>query len=216
MGTHRIATHGEAVNMKIFGILSTVLASAAAQYPIGGLHTGYAGYGAPLGYAGVPIHAAAYAAPIIPAAAPLAAAAPVVAAAPVAAAAPLAAVSAETTSSQFRAEDEEGNTSYGYQNINNAAQQSGNALTGVQGSYSFRDEAGLHTISYFADALGYRVTGRSRRSVPVAPIAPIGYAGIAAPIDAAAYAAGPAAPSREAILTTIKLNPGHAVFYRVD
>merc|ERR1712112_474493 len=210
MGTHRLATHGEAVNMKFFGILSTVLASAAAQYPIGGLHTGYAGYGAPLGYAGVPIHANAYAAPIIPAAAPLAAAAPV------AAAAPLAAVSAETTSSQFRAEDEEGNTSYGYQNINNAAQQTGNALTGVQGSYSFRDEAGLHTVSYVADALGYRVTGRSRRSVPVAPIAPIGYAGIAAPIDAAAYAAGPAAPSREAILTTIKLNPGHAVFYRVD
>merc|ERR1712112_549971 len=200
MGTHRLATHGEAVNMKFFGILSTVLASAAAQYPIGGLHTGYAGYGAPLGYAGVPIHANAYAAPIIPAAAPLAAAAPV------AAAAPLAAVSAETTSSQFRAEDEEGNTSYGYQNINNAAQQTGNALTGVQGSYSFRDEAGLHTVSYVADALGYRVTGRSRRSVPVAPIAPIGYAGIAAPIDAAAYAAGPAAPSREAILTTIKLN----------
>merc|ERR1712036_73176 len=206
MGTHRLATHGEAVNMKFFGILSTVLASAAAQYPIGGLHTGYAGYGAPLGYAGVPIHAAAYAAPIIPAAAPLAAAAPVVAAAAPVAAAPLAAVSAETTSSQFRAEDEEGNTSYGYQNINNA----------VQGSYSFRDEAGLHTVSYVADALGYRVTGRSRRSVPVAPIAPIGYAGIAAPIDAAAYAAGPAAPSREAILTTIKLNPGHAVFYRVD
>merc|ERR1712112_264233 len=210
MGTHRLATHGEAVNMKFFGILSTVLASAAAQYPIGGLHTGYAGYGAPLGYAGVPIHANAYAAPIIPAAAPLAAAAPV------AAAAPLAAVSAETTSSQFRAEDEEGNTSYGYQNINNAAQQSGNAISGVQGSYSFRDEAGLHTVSYVADALGYRVTGRSRRSVPVAPIAPIGYAGIAAPIDAAAYAAGPAAPSREAILTPIKLNPGHAVFYRVD
>merc|ERR1712240_890136 len=205
MGTHRLATHGETVNMKFFGILSTALASAAAQYPIG-----YAGYGAPLGYSGVPIHAAAYAAPIIPAAAPLAAATPV------AAAAPLAAVSAETTSSQFRAEDEEGNTSYGYQNINNAAQQSGNALTGVQGSYSFRDEAGLHTVSYVADALGYRVTGRSRRSVPVAPIAPIGYAGIAAPIDAAAYAAGPAAPSREAILTTIKLNPGHAVFYRVD
>merc|ERR1712180_510946 len=204
MGTHRLATHGETVNMKFFGILSTVLASAAAQYPIGGLHTGYAGYGAPLGYAGVPIHAAAYAAPIIPAAAPLAAAAPV------------AAVSAETTSSQFRAEDEEGNTSYGYQNINNAAQQTGNALTGVQGSYSFRDEAGLHTVSYVADALGYRVTGRSRRSAPVAPITPIGYAGIAAPIDAAAYAAGPAAPSREAVLTTIKLNPGHAVFYRVD
>merc|ERR1712080_458386 len=131
-----------------------------------------------MGYAaGVPIHAAGYAAPLVHAAAPVAA------------------VSGETTSSQFRAEDEEGNTAYGYQNINNAAQQTGNALTGVQGSYSFVDEAGHHTVSYIADALGYRVTGRSRRSAP---------------------ALGPAAPSREAVLTTIKLNPGHAVFYRVD
>merc|ERR1712105_538678 len=182
MGTHRLATLGAAVNMKFFAILSTVLASAAAQYPYAGLHSGYAGYGAPLGYAGVPIHAAAYAAPVAAAAyaAPAAAVAPV-------AAAPLAAVSAETTSSQFRAEDEAGNTAYGYQNINNAAQQTGNAAGGVAGSYTFRDEAGVHTVSYVADDFGYRVTGRSKRSAQVAPIA---YAGIAAPVAAAAYTAG--------------------------
>merc|ERR1712215_286579 len=43
-------------------------------------------------------------------------------------------------------------------------------------------------------------------------------AGVAAPL-AATYAAAPlaaAAPSREAVLTTVKLNPGHAISYRVD
>jgi len=48
-----------------------------------------------------------------------------------------------------------------------------------------------------------------------APIA----APLAAPAVAATYAAAPlaaAAPSREAVLTTVKLNPGHAISYRVD
>jgi len=41
---------------------------------------------------------------------------------------------------------------------------------------------------------------------------------IAAPAVTYAHAAAVpvAAPSREAVLTTVKLNPGHAVFYRVD
>merc|ERR1712123_35468 len=38
-------------------------------------------------------------------------------------------------------------------------------------------------------------------------------AGVAAPLAAAPVAA---APSREAVLTTIKANPGHAIVYRVD
>merc|ERR1712080_254699 len=42
----------------------------------------------------------------------------------------------------------------------------------------------------------------------VAPAA-VTYAAGAVPVAAAA-------PSREAVLTTVKLNPGHAVFYRVD
>merc|ERR1719187_451854 len=44
----------------------------------------------------------------------------------------------------------------------------------------------------------------------VAPAA-VTYAGVA-PVAVA----GAAAPSREAVLTTVKLNPGHAVSYRVD
>merc|ERR1711970_617047 len=85
-------------------------------------------------------YAAAYApavaaAPAAYAAAPVAvAAAPAAyAAAPVAvAAAPIAAPIAGPVSSQFQAQDEFGNLAYGYQNINSAKQEQGNAYGGVQ------------------------------------------------------------------------------------
>merc|ERR1712235_29354 len=233
--------------------------------------------------------AAAPAIAAAPVAATYAAAAPVVAAAPVAAPA----------SSQYQAQDEFGNVAYGYQNINSAKQESGNALGGVTGSYTYADEAGVHTVNYVADALGFRVAGDNLPVAPVhAAVAPVNTlapvvdtpevveakaaffqaydaakAGIvkrsaqialpasyaaapvaatytaapaiaaapavdstyaaapaiaAAPAVAATYAAAPAiaaaplaatyaaAPSRDAVLTTIKLNPGHATFYRVD
>merc|ERR1712233_290050 len=92
-----------------------------------------------------------------PVAATYAAAAPVVAAAPVAAPA----------SSQFQAQDEFGNIAYGYQNINSAKQESGNAYGGVTGSYTYADEAGVHTVNYVADALGFRVAGDN---LPVGPV----------------------------------------------
>merc|ERR1719339_57801 len=203
--------------MKFFVLLSTTLAAASAQYPVAygaGLgyapHAAYGAYGvAPAAYHGV---AAAYhaAAPVAVAAAPA-----------VAAVAP---VAPEVTSSQYRAEDEAGNTAYGYQNINNAAEQRGTANgNGVTGSYSYVDEAGHHSVSYVADDFGYRVIGRTRRSAQVAPVAYAGHnlVGAIAPaayaaVAPAAVAAAPAAPARDAVLTTIKLNPGHAVFYRVD
>merc|ERR1712036_154220 len=178
-------------------------------------------------------YAAAYAAPAIaaPAIAAPAYAAPVAAAAPVVAAAPVAA----STSSQFQAQDEFGNLAYGYQNVNSAKQERGNTYGGVEGSYTYVDEAGVHTVNYVADDLGFRVVGDNLPVAPVhnavAPVAPV-YTGVApvAVVDTpevaeakaafhaayAAEAAAPAAPSREAVLTTIKLNPGHAVFYRVD
>merc|ERR1711970_1439964 len=213
-------------------------------------------------------YAAAYApavaaAPAAYAAAPVAvAAAPAAyAAAPVAvAAAPLAAPIAGPVSSQFQAQDEFGNLAYGYQNINSAKQEQGNALGGVTGSYTYADEAGVHTVNYVADDFGFRVASdnlpvapvhtaapvvdtpevaeakaaffaafeaeasRTKRSAQLAAFGPTAYAGLAtgllpaAPVAAAAYAAplAAAAPSREAVLTTVKLNPGHAVFYRVD
>merc|ERR1712111_188496 len=235
-------------------------------------------------YAAAPAIAAPVATATYAAAAPAIAAAPVAAtyaaAAPVVAAAPVAA----PASSQFQAQDEFGNIAYGYQNINSAKQESGNAYGGVTGSYTYADEAGVHTVNYVADGLGFRVAGDNLPVGPVdtavapvhaiAPVvdtpevveakaaffqayeaaksgiakrsaqvlaAPAAYAGYgyatpaaygyaapaaygyaapvaayaAAPVAAAAYAA-PAAPARDAILTTIKLNPGHATFYRVD
>merc|ERR1712112_389114 len=229
-------------------------------------------------------YAAAYtpavaAAPAAYAAAPVAvAAAPAAyAAAPVAvAAAPLAAPVAGPVSSQFQAQDEFGNLAYGYQNINSAKQEQGNTYGGVTGSYTYADEAGVPTVNYVADDLGFRVAGdnlpvapvynaalpvapvfnpapvvdtpevaeakaaffaafeaekaRTKRSAQLATFGPTAYAGLASgllpagPIAAAAYAApvaaaaplAAAAPAREAILTTVKLNPGHAISYRVD
>merc|ERR1712165_473861 len=219
-----------------------------------------------------------------------AAAAPAIAAAPVAATYAAAAPVAAPASSQFQAQDEYGNIAYGYQNINSAKQESGNAYGGVTGSYTYADEAGVHTVNYVADALGFRVAGDNLPVAPVhAAVAPVNTlapvvdtpevveakaaffqaydaakAGIvkrsaqialpatyaaapaiaAAPAVAATYAAAPAiaaaplaatyaaapaiaaapavagayaaAPARDAVLTTIKLNPGHATFYRVD
>merc|ERR1739838_907373 len=215
-------------------------------------------------------YAAAYtpalaAAPVAYAAAPAAYAAAPAAYAAAAAAAPI----AGPVSSQFQAQDEFGNLAYGYQNINSAKQEQGNAYGGVTGSYTYADEAGVHTVNYVADDSGFRVAGdnlpvapvynaalpvapvhlaapvvdtpevaeakaaffaafeaeasRTKRSAQLGAFGPTAYAGLAtgllpaAPVAAAAYAApAAAAPAREAVLTTIKLNPGHAVFYRVD
>jgi len=216
-------------------------------------------------------YAAAYAPAVAAAPAAYAAAPAAYAAAPVAvAAAPLAAPVAGPVSSQFQAQDEFGNLAYGYQNINSAKQEQGNAYGGVTGSYTYADEAGVHTVNYVADDFGFRVASdnlpvapvynaalpvapvhaaapvvdtpevaeakaaffaafeaeasRTKRSAQLAAFGPTAYAGLAtgllpaAPVAAAAYAAplAAAAPAREAVLTTIKLNPGHAVAYRVD
>merc|ERR1712066_1083260 len=104
-----------------------------------------------------PVVGAQYAAAYAPA---VAAAPAAYAAAPVAvAAAPIAAPIAGPVSSQFQAQDEFGNLAYGYQNINSAKQEQGNAYGGVQGSYTYADEAGVHTVNYVADDFGFRVAG---------------------------------------------------------
>merc|ERR1712054_727272 len=290
-------------------ILAAAVAEAqlpiAAQYIGGaGLYNGAYGYAAPYAAAyAAPAATAvdakfAYGAPVTAlnagplTAGPVAAAAPVVAAAaiaaapaayaaaPVAVAAPVAAPVAGPVSSQFQAQDEFGNLAYGYQNINSAKQEQGNTYGGVTGSYTYADEAGVHTVNYVADDLGFRVAGdnlpvapvynaalpvapvfnpapvvdtpevaeakaaffaafeaekaRTKRSAQLATFGPTAYAGLASgllpagPLAAAAYAApvaapiaaaaplAAAAPAREAILTTVKLNPGHAISYRVD
>jgi len=163
--------------MKSLLIFATVLAVGLAEEtkavvaPSPYLY-GYPGYGyAPLAYSHAPVTYAS--APIVAQAAP----APVVAQtyAPYAYAAPVAPVSAPAVSSQFAAQDEFGNTHYGYSNLNSAKQESGNAFTGVAGSYQYVDANGvLQTVNYVADALGFRVAD-SRLPVhdaalPVAPV----------------------------------------------
>merc|ERR1712128_69116 len=254
-------------------VATAVDAKFAYGAPITALNAGplTAGPVAAAPAATAPIVGAQYAAAYTPAiaAVPAAyAAAPVaVAPAPVAYAAAAAPI-AGPVSSQFQAQDEFGNLAYGYQNINSAKQEQGNAYGGVTGSYTYADEAGVHTVNYVADDFGFRVAGDNlpvapvyNAALPVAPVhlaAPVGeppevaeakaafvaafeaeasrtkrsaqlgafgptaYAGLAtgllpaAPVAAAYAAPAAAAPSREAVLTTIKLNPGHAVFYRVD
>merc|ERR1711931_43634 len=204
---------------------------------------------APALAATAPVVGAQYAAAYTPAisAIPAVAAAPAAyAAAPVAvAAAPLAAPVAGPVSSQFQAQDEFGNLAYGYQNINSAKQEQGNTYGGVTGSYTYADEAGVHTVNYVADDFGFRVAGdnlpvapvynaalpvapvhnaapvvdtpevaeakaaffaafeaeasRTKRSAQLAAFGPTAYAGLATGLL-------PAAPAREAVLTTIKLN----------
>merc|ERR1712240_214524 len=138
---------------------------AALGYPYAYARGYAAGYAAPV-VAAAPAVAAVrtVAAPVIAKSAPLVAAAPVVAkTAPVVAAAPVVAKAAPVvaevraavptvTSSQFHSQDEDKNYSFGYSNINSARHESGNALTGVVGSYS----DGFRTYNYVADGLGFR------------------------------------------------------------
>merc|ERR1711937_394149 len=113
-------------------------------------------------------YAAAYTPAVAAAPAAVAAAPAAYAAAPVAvAAAPLVAPVAGPVSSQFQAQDEFGNLAYGYQNINSAKQEQGNAYGGVTGSYTYADEAGVHTVNYVADDFGFRVASDN---LPVAPV----------------------------------------------
>merc|ERR1711936_433793 len=73
-------------------------------------------------------------------------------------------------SSAFAAQDEFGNTQYGYSNLNSQKHEVGNTYTGVQGSYSYVDANGVvQTTNYIADGAGFRVQATN---LPVAPVAP--------------------------------------------
>merc|ERR1712037_314982 len=73
-------------------------------------------------------------------------------------------------SSAFAAQDEFGNTQYGYSNLNSQKHEIGNTYTGVQGSYSYVDANGVvQTTNYIADGAGFRVQATN---LPVAPVAP--------------------------------------------
>merc|ERR1712168_101014 len=135
---------------------------AALRYPYAYAARGYAAPIAAVRAAPIAPIAAVRAAPIAaPAVGTIAAPVAAVRAAPIAApavrtiAAPVAAVRSavpSVTSSQYHSQDEDKNYSFGYSNINSARQESGNAYTGVVGSYS----DGVRTYNYVADGLGFR------------------------------------------------------------
>merc|ERR1711994_111701 len=125
-----------------------------------------------------------------PAASPLPLAAPVQVAAPVPLTAPVpVAPIVEPPSSQFHAQDEFGQFSFGYQNINSAKSESRDAFGVTRGSYQYVDANGvLQTVNYIADPVnGFRVAGTNIPVAPevapvTAPVAPI--APVAAPLVA--------------------------------
>merc|ERR1712013_869820 len=168
-------------NMKVLVVISALIAGICADADADALYGAYGAYGgAALGYPYA--YARGYARPAVAAAHVVAApavrtiAAPAIAAVrtiaapavrtvaapPVAAVRTVAApahVVAEVraavptvTSTQFHSQDEEKNFAFGYSNINSARRESGNALTGVTGSYS----DGFRTYNYVADGLGFR------------------------------------------------------------
>merc|ERR1711910_147293 len=74
-------------------------------------------------------------------------------------------------SSQFHAQDEFGQFSFGYQNINSARSETKDAFGVTRGSYQYVDANGvLQTVNYISDDVnGFRVAATN---VPVAPAAP--------------------------------------------
>merc|ERR1712066_102200 len=117
-----------------------------------------------------------------PAPLPLAAPAPLPLAAPV----PVVPI-VEPPSSQFHAQDEFGQFSFGYQNINSAKTETKDAFGVTRGSYQYVDANGvLQTVNYIADDVnGFRVAGTN---IPVAPEA-VAIAGPVAPEETPEVAA---------------------------
>ena len=134
---------------------------------------------APLPLAQAPLHLAQAPLPLAPAPLPLAAAPLPFGPAPVAAI-------PTNPSSQFHAQDEFGQFSFGYDNINSAKTESRDAFGVTRGSYQYVDANGiLQTVNYIADPVnGFRVAGTN---IPVAP----GLPNVALPVAPEAAAVVP-------------------------
>merc|ERR1711992_78776 len=111
-----------------------------------------------------------------------------------------------------------GNFAYGYQNINSAKQEAGNAYRGVTGSYSYADEAGVHTTHYVADNLGFRASADNLPVAPVhnavLPVAPVHHAVL--PVAPVHHAALPVAPVHvaEPVVDTPAVVEAKAAFFK--
>ncbi len=138
--------------------------------------------------------------------------------------------------SQYHAQNELGEASFGYSHPGQSSQTYQDPHGNQIGSYSYVDSMGkLNKVDYVADALGFRVVANN---LPVGPLpagallsrgkrqaliggplgmigaGPIGMIG-AHPIVRSDIAIS-APLTRDATLTQIVHNPGHAMSYRVD
>merc|ERR1711902_407322 len=145
--------------------------------------------------AAAPVAVAASAPVAIPAADPVA----VPAAAPVAipAVAPVA-VAAAPEGSQYHAQDDFGQYSFGYSDGNSVKQEVKTADGVIRGHYQYVDSDGIvQTVNYIADALGFRVgaTNLPVHHVDSEPVAPVA---AAAPVAVEATPAVAATPVAQA------------------
>merc|ERR1711936_1522037 len=127
--------------------------------------------------------------------APVVHAAPVVqAAAPVAyAAAPVHVAPAAVQGSQYHAQDDAGQYSFGYNDGSSVKQEIKTADGVIRGAYSYVDSDGIvQNVNYIADALGFRV---GATNLPVhhvdAPVPAAAPAPVAAPVAAPVVASAP-------------------------
>ena len=109
----------------------------------------------------------------------------------------------QAPSSQFHAQDEFGQFSFGYENINSAKTETKDAFGVTRGSYQYIDANGIvQTVNYIADDVnGFRVAGTN---IPTAPAAlpaslPVGPAPVAETPEVAAARAAHQAAHDEAL-----------------
>ncbi|XP_037778363.1 uncharacterized protein LOC119575054 [Penaeus monodon] len=164
------------VNMNALTVISVaalVASGSASLLAYNGVYGGHHGLLGAYPYAGYSaLHPYSYAGGL-PAAAPLTLKTPVintVAPAPVSYnVAPFAPVA--PIQSQYHAQDELGQYSFGYAGGPSSRAESRDAFGVVRGSYNYVDSEGkVQTQHYVADALGFRVSGTN---LPVAPDAPV-------------------------------------------
>merc|ERR1711953_1435847 len=176
MGDSLSTAWNKAIIMRCLVLVGSVLACVSSAQST--FDTGYGVPAAPVLVTRVsPLPSPLLPQPILPASLPLTAQPvpfslppqPLVvpAAAPLAQPLPIAPV-AQPPSSQFHAQDEFGQFSFGYQNINSARSESKDAFGVTRGSYQYVDANNVvQTVHYTADDInGFRVAATN---VPVAP-----------------------------------------------
>merc|ERR1712226_1467105 len=151
--------HTIAIIMRCLVLVGSVLACVSSAQST--FDTGYGVPAAPVLVTRVSPLPSPIPQPILPASLPLTQPLPF---APIAPVAPI----VEPPSSQFHAQDEFGQFSFGYQNINSARSESKDAFGVTRGSYQYVDANNVvQTVHYTADDInGFRVAATN---VPVAP-----------------------------------------------